>query len=281
MLLVPGQVKCICTIDPANALLDRCRNLMLFFRCHFQMAVFWCQTELILFLKSKGIRAMTRKWFTTTVVSMACNALPITRSRWLFITNISKRKLKEEKKQPAMSRNKRAASEAAHSHELMHIWHGSAVISSRPVLAPIHTAAEPNPKSLPLQLWQKPLHQNLPFFLPRTLGFLPFQTNLCLKSITIKFMPFPCSSDTQSICPGTSWQGGGTWGWIEHQEGPNPHCFQASSAIWYVPLGKKDTNTNLWGFSETFRVFLWKWFSTHVHGVTNKTSFKWLFSQLW
>lgn len=34
MLLVPGQVKCICAIDPTDAQLDRCRILML---SYFQM----------------------------------------------------------------------------------------------------------------------------------------------------------------------------------------------------------------------------------------------------
>lgn len=56
-----------------------------------------------MFLQSKDIRDMMRKWFTATKAFMACNALPITRSRQLFIINVRERKLEEEKKQLAMS----------------------------------------------------------------------------------------------------------------------------------------------------------------------------------
>ena len=56
-----------------------------------------------MFLQSKDIRDMMRKWFTATKAFMACNALPITRSRQLFIINVREKKLEEEKKQLAMS----------------------------------------------------------------------------------------------------------------------------------------------------------------------------------
>lgn len=95
-------------------------------RCY---PIFRCQTEFILFLQSKDIKDMNRKWFTATKTFMACNALPITRSRELFITNVRKRKPTEEKKQLATNRNKKAVCEIAHSHRLMHIWHDFTVIS--------------------------------------------------------------------------------------------------------------------------------------------------------
>ena len=59
---------------------------------------------------------MKRKWFTATKAFMACNALPITRSRQLFIINVRERKLKEEKKQLAMNRNKKAVYVKLHTH---------------------------------------------------------------------------------------------------------------------------------------------------------------------
>lgn len=123
MFLVPGQVKCICTIDPADAQVGQMQKLDVILFSDAKQSLF-CS------YKARTVRAMRRKWFTTTMASMACNALSITRSRRLFITNISKRKLKEEKKQPAMSRNKKAVRETVHSHRLMHIWHDSAVVSS-------------------------------------------------------------------------------------------------------------------------------------------------------
>lgn len=86
--------------------------------------IFRCQTEFILFLQSKDIRDMKRKWFTATKAFMACNALPITRSRQLFIINVRERKLKEEKKQLAVNKNKKAGHEIACSHR-----HDSTVIN--------------------------------------------------------------------------------------------------------------------------------------------------------
>jgi len=53
--------------------------------------IFGCQTEFILFLHSKDIRDMKRKWFAATKAFMACKALPITRSRQLFIINVRER----------------------------------------------------------------------------------------------------------------------------------------------------------------------------------------------
>lgn len=112
--------------------------------------IFRCQTEFILFLQSKDIRDMKRKWFTATKTFMACNALPITRSRQLFIINVRERKLKEEKKQLAVNRNKKAVHEIACSHRLMHIWHDSTVISRVSLyLHPSTQQLNPTPKASP------------------------------------------------------------------------------------------------------------------------------------
>lgn len=122
MFLVPGQVKCIRHNRPCRCSVGQMQKTW----CY---PIFGCQRELILFLQSEDIRDMMRKWFTATKAFMACNVLPITRSRQLFIINVRERKLKEEKKQLAMNRNKKAVREKAHSHRLMHIWHNSAAIT--------------------------------------------------------------------------------------------------------------------------------------------------------
>lgn len=125
---------------------------------------------------------MMRKWFTATKAFMACNALPITRSRQLFIINVRERKLEEEKKQLAMSQNKKAVRENVHSHRLMHIWHSSAVISSVSLyLHPSTQQLHPTPKSPPVIVANaaspKPLLCS-----PQNVGLPDFPNQALLKS---------------------------------------------------------------------------------------------------
>lgn len=82
-----------------------------------------------MFLQSKDIRDMKRKWFSATKAIMARNTLPITRSRQLIIINVRERNLKDKKKQLAMNRNKKTVHEIARSRRLVHICHDSTVIS--------------------------------------------------------------------------------------------------------------------------------------------------------
>jgi len=69
----------------------------------------------------------------------------------------------------------------------MHIWHNSTVISRVSLYLHLSTQQlNPTPKVSPCNCGKYHFTKTSLFFLPKALGSLPFQTNLCLKVVTMK-----------------------------------------------------------------------------------------------